>query len=141
MPAKIAVAIKVLGVVFAAASAYFVGLPTIYQALIVLISADMISGALRAYEQKVISAQVARDGVLRKVGELLLVAVAAYLQNIIPAASSVPLPQAVAAFYVYTEAVSLIENLAALGVPIPQFLKDALAILNPQKAIGMTREG
>ncbi len=133
MGGRVEQAVKGIGVIIAAAAAFFIGMEPIYQALFVLIAADMISGAARAYVQKNLSSKAAYDGVIKKVGELLLVAVAAYVQIIVPAAQQVPLPEAIATFYVYTEAVSLLENLAACGVPIPQFLKDALAMVAPKK--------
>lgn len=125
--------VRAAGLIIAAAAAYFTGLAPIYQALFVLIFADMISGAFRAFKQKEVSSEVAYSGVLKKVGELMLVAVAVYIQQVIPGTRNVPLPEAIATFYVYTEAISLLENLAAIGVPIPQFLKDALAALSPDK--------
>lgn len=124
---------RIVGVIAAGAVALFVDLKPIYQVLMVMIAVDIITGAMRAFIQKELTAHIAFVGVMKKSGEVLLVGMCAYLQQVVPAVSSLPLPEAVALFYVYTEGVSVLENLAVIGVPIPDFLLKALKELAPDK--------
>lgn len=122
-------------ILVAALVAYWVKIEPIYQALLVFIVLDVVSGSILAYTRKTVSAQSAYTGIFKKGGELVLIGMAAYLQIVIPGLEGVPLPQALAGFYCYVEGLSIIENAAALGVPIPQFLRDALVKLSPDKDI------
>lgn len=125
--------IRWLGLAAAAAAAYWSGLDVIYQSLLIFMAADIVAGCMRAFAQKSLSSEKAFKGTIKKTGELLLVGVAVYMQKILPAIASVPLPQTLAGFYVYVELISVIENLGAFGVPIPDILKQALAKLSPGK--------
>lgn len=128
-------AIRVIGLVAAMVASAFVSLHPVYQVLLVLMASDIVTGAMRAYQQRVLTSRVAIVGVTRKAGELILVALCAYLQLVVPEVAALPLPEAVAMFYVYNEGLSVIENLAAIGVPIPDFLTRALSELAPEKGI------
>jgi toxin secretion/phage lysis holin len=120
-----------LALAAAVMSGIWARLDIIYQVLLVFIAADVISGAIRAVIQKTLSSRTAYEGILRKTGELMLVAVSAYAQRLIPGGSGLHLPEALAGFYVYVESISTLENLAIVGVPIPPFLRDALLKLAP----------
>lgn len=135
MKLTLADALKWFGAIGAMIAGAFVALDPIYQVLLVMIGVDIASGAMRAYRDGTLTSKIAFDGVMRKTGEILLVGACAYLQSLTPAIASVPLPEAVAMFYIYNESLSVLENLAAIGVPIPEFLKRALAALNPDKAV------
>lgn len=129
-----------LGLVFAGIVAALSNLPAVYGALLAFMVMDVISGALRGGVQGKLSGQVAYTGILRKAGELLIVGGAWVMQQILPGVSSVPLPEALAAFYIYSEGLSVLENLAVIGVPIPEFLRKALSALSPEKNIPPTNE-
>lgn len=129
--------IQWLGVVAALATAAWVKLDAVYQALLVFVVLDVISGAIRAFTQGQLSSNIAYTGILKKGGELILIGMAYFVQRLVPdGLGNIPLPQALAGFYCYVEAVSILENASAAGVPIPQFLKDALAALSPDKTSG-----
>ncbi len=123
-----------LSLAAAAIGLFFTNMPAIYQVLLVFVILDVITGALRAYSQKGLSVEAASSGILKKGVELILVAMAWYLQKL-GVVGGIPLPEALAGFYVYVEGLSILTNAAALGVPIPQFLKDALASLSPEKQV------
>lgn len=126
--------IQWLGVAAALAAAAWVKLDAVYQALLVFVVLDITSGAIRAFIQGQLSSNIAYIGILKKGGELILIGVAYFIQRLVPdGLGNIPLPQALAGFYCYVEAVSILENAGAVGVPIPQFLKDALAALSPDK--------
>lgn len=125
--------LRFLGIAVAFVGAVFVNLPEIYQVLLVFMAVDMVSGIIRAAQQKELTSAIAWNGVMKKTGEGLLVATAAYLQQVVAPIGAVPLPEALSLFYIYTEGLSILENFAAVGVPIPDFLKSALAELAPNK--------
>lgn len=110
-------------------------LAAVYQTLMVFMILDMASGIIVAFTQKTLEASLAWKGVFKKGGEIVIVLMAAYIQKLVPGLSSVPLPEALAGFYIYYEGLSIIENASILGIPIPQFLRDALAKLSPEKDI------
>lgn len=131
---KISQILQWLGVAAALVAAEFGKLDVVFQVLLVVIGLDVVSGAIRAFQQKKLSSEIAQIGIFKKGGELVLVGLAFYVQRLIPG-TDIPLAQAMAGFYIYTESLSIVENAAALGVPIPQFLRDALQKLNPDKGI------
>lgn len=127
--------LRFLGIAVMFVGAAFVQLPHIYQVLLVFMAADMITGIFRASQQGTLTSSVAWNGTMKKAGELLIVGVGAYLQQIVSPLGDVPLPEALSLFYIYNEGLSVIENLAAIGVPIPDFLRQALAEISPDKQI------
>jgi toxin secretion/phage lysis holin len=133
MEDTVARVLRWLAIVAAVLAAAFAELPAIYQALLVVISVDVISGVLLAWSQKDLNSDIAAHGIYQKAGELLLILVAAYVQQVVPGTENIPLPEALAGFYTYYESLSILENLAALGVPIPEFLRSALSKLSPDK--------
>jgi toxin secretion/phage lysis holin len=102
-------------------------------ALVVLISLDIISGWARAIIQKELSSKVSWNGVLKKL--LIFGAVALAAQADVLASSGLLIKSAVVIFYCATEGLSVLENLAAVGLPVPSVLRDALKQLNRKKFI------
>lgn len=125
--------LRIGGVVVAAAGAWFVAIPHVYQVLIVFMGVDMVTGIFRASIQGALRSADAWRGTMKKAGEALVVALGVYLQQIAAPIGNVPLPEALCLFYIYTEGLSILENLAVIGVPVPDFLKNVLAELAPGK--------
>lgn len=123
------------GVAGATMIAMWLQMPVVYQALLIFIVLDILAGVIRAGVEHKLSSDAAFIGMLKKGGELILVGMSFYVQKLVPGLDNIPLPGALAGFYCYVETVSILENAAALGVPIPQFLRDALASLTPEKNI------
>lgn len=101
---------------------------TILLAFIVL---DILSGWTRAYIQKKISSNESFRGMAKKVLILFIVAVTALADRM---AGTDLLRKAACAFYCATEAISIVENCAAVDVLVPAFLRDALAQIGSKKA-------
>jgi len=108
---------------------------TAVQMLIVLMALDMATGMIVAAMGGKLASDVAWRGVCRKVltlGILGTVAALATIGGTWPAPYHTVFdfaPQAVAGFYCAVEALSIIENAVEGGIPVPTFLKKALAIL------------
>jgi toxin secretion/phage lysis holin len=98
-------------------------------ALIAFVVVDYITGVMCAIADKKLSSQVGFKGICRKVLIFALVGVANILDVQVLAAGSV-LRTAVIFFYLSNEGISLLENAAHVGLPIPEKLKAVLEQLH-----------
>ena len=94
-------------------------------ALVVFAVTDYITGLMCAVVDKKLSSAVGFRGICRKVLIFILVGIANILDVEIIGTGSI-LRTAVIFFYLSNEGVSLLENAAYLGLPIPQKLKEVL---------------
>jgi len=97
--------------------------------LLAFVVIDYITGVMCAINDKTLSSSVGFRGICRKVLIFLLVGIAHLLDTYIIGSGSV-LRTAAIFFYISNEGVSLIENAAHLGLPIPAKLKDVLEQLH-----------
>lgn len=100
-------------------------------ALIVLICfmiLDYTTGLTRAWVNQEVSSDVGLKGIARKSVILVVLIVAVLLDRLLNTGSWV-FRTLVCYFYIANEGISLLENCACLGLPIPEKLKDALAQL------------
>ena len=109
---------------------YFLGgYDGLLYALVVFMAADYITGVMCAVADKKLSSAVGFKGICRKVLILMLVGIANLLDVQVVGTGSV-LRTAVIFFYLSNEGVSLLENAAHLGLPIPEKLEVVLAQLH-----------
>ena len=104
-------------------------------ALILFVVVDYITGVMCAISDKKLSSEVGFKGICRKVLIFLLVGIGHILDTQIIGTGSV-LRTAVIFFYLSNEGVSLIENAAHLGLPIPEKLKVVLEQLHDRAEKG-----
>ena len=101
-------------------------------ALIVLMALDYLSGVMCAIVDKKLSSAIGFKGICKKVLILMLVGVANILDvNVV--GSGAVLRGAVICFYLSNEGLSLLENAAYLGLPIPDKLREILSQLHNRK--------
>ena len=98
-------------------------------ALVVFAVVDYITGIMCAINDRKLSSEVGFRGICRKVLIFVLVGVANILDVQVIGTGSV-LRTAVIFFYLSNEGVSLLENAAHLGLPVPQKLKEVLEQLH-----------
>lgn len=98
-------------------------------ALVVFAVVDYITGVMCAVADKNLSSAVGFKGICRKILIFLLVGLANILDAQIIGTGSV-LRTAVIFFYISNEGVSLLENAAHLGLPIPGKIKAVLEQLH-----------
>lgn len=98
-------------------------------ALVVFVAVDYITGVMCAVSDKKLSSEVGFKGICRKVLIFLLVGIANIVDVQVIGTGSV-LRTAVIFFYLSNEGVSLLENAAHLGLPVPEKMKDILAQLH-----------
>lgn len=119
------------GLAVAGVAAAFGNLPVTIQVLLVVMIVDVLFGFLRSFTQQRLSSTAAWAGVTRKIGTLLMVCLAYYIGEIsrLPGVP-VALGSLAAGYYIYQESLSILENASILGLPIPNFLRDALSQLS-----------
>ena len=98
-------------------------------ALVVFAVTDYITGVMCAIADKKLSSEIGFKGICRQVIIFMLVGIAHVLDVNVIATGSV-LRTAVIFFYLSNEGVSLLENAAHLGLPVPEKLKDVLEQLH-----------
>lgn len=104
-------------------------------ALLVFVTVDYITGVMCAILDKSLSSEVGFKGICRKVLIFLLVGIANILDVQVIGTGSV-LRTAVVFFYISNEGISLIENAAHLGLPIPAKMKEVLEQLHDRSEKG-----
>ena len=104
-------------------------------ALVVFAVVDHITGVMCAISDQKLSSEVGFRGICRKVLIFILVGVANILDVEVIGTGSV-LRTAIIFFYLSNEGVSLLENAAHLGLPVPQKLKDVLEQLHDRAEKG-----
>lgn len=98
-------------------------------ALVAFVVIDYITGVMCAISDKTLSSAVGFRGICRKVLIFLLVGIANILDTNVIGTGSV-LRTAAIFFYISNEGVSLLENAAHLGLPVPGAVKDVLEQLH-----------
>ena len=104
-------------------------------ALVVFAVVDYITGVMCAISDKKLSSEVGFRGICRKVLIFFLVGVANILDVQVIGTGSV-LRTAIIFFYLSNEGVSLVENAAPLGLPVPEKLKAVLEQLHDRAEKG-----
>ena len=109
---------------------YFLGgMDGLMIALIVFMVLDYITGLMCAVIDKKLSSAVGFKGICKKVLILMLVGLANLVDLHVVGTGSA-LRGAVICFYLSNEGLSLLENAAHIGLPVPDKLKDVLAQLH-----------
>jgi toxin secretion/phage lysis holin len=94
-------------------------------ALLAFVILDYITGVMVAAIQKKVSSEVGFKGICRKVLIFILIGMANIVDvQIIGNGSAIR--TAVIFFYLSNEGISILENTAIIGLPVPQKLKDVL---------------
>lgn len=105
--------------------AYFLGgWDTTLEILLVMIALDYGTGILKAIHNKKLSSEIGAKGIVKKVGYLIIVAVAVMLDKIIGDTGTIR--NIVIFFFVANEGISLVENWIGMGLPIPKVIGDTL---------------
>lgn len=124
----IQVAVAAVGGVF---GWFMGGLDGFLYALIAFVAVDYITGVLSAIERGTLSSTVGFKGIARKVLIFTLVGIGNIIDTTI-LKSGTAIRTAVIFFYLSNEGISILENAAHLGLPIPKVLKNVLETLNKE---------
>ncbi len=113
---------------------YFLGgMDGLMITLVVFVALDYVTGVMCAIADKKLSSAVGFKGICRKMLIFLLVGVA-HIVDLHVVGSGSALRGAVICFYLSNEGVSMLENAAHLGLPIPDRLKAILEQLHDREA-------
>ena len=109
---------------------YFLGgCDGLLYALIAFVAIDYITGVMCAISDKTLSSEVGFKGICRKVLIFLLVGIGNIIDVQVLGSPGV-LRTAVIFFYLSNKGVSLLENAAHLGLPVPDAIKTVLEQLH-----------
>lgn len=106
------------------------GLDVAITCLLIAIVLDYISGIIKAYITKQLSSGIGLKGIIKKVAMLLIVMLAVLIDRV--TGESGAIRTLVIYYFVANEGLSIIENFAAAGVPIPSAIKNALKALKKE---------
>jgi toxin secretion/phage lysis holin len=106
---------------------YLGGLDQLLMALLALIVVDYITGIAKAVAIKALDSKIGFKGIARKTLILSVVALSYVAESL--TRGTLPLREMVILFFAANEGLSILENAAAAGLPIPEKLKETLAQL------------
>lgn len=130
--AKLQMAITAVGGVLG----YFLGgMDGMLTALIIFAVLDYVTGLMCAVAEKKLSSSVGFKGICKKILIFMLVGVA-HIVDMHIIGNGNALRTAVVCFYLSNEGISLLENAAHIGLPIPAKLKEILAQLHDRDTVG-----
>ncbi len=125
----------------AAVSAYLEQAVVPLAVLVVVMVLDYFTGMAKAWESGTLSSRVGLQGIVKKVGYLVIVAVAMVVDWVIRSGLyQVGLPYElpflvclmVAVWLIINECISILENVAAIGAPVPAWLLKLMRRLKVQ---------
>lgn len=120
----------ILAIIITNFTTLFGSLDNAMATLTTFIVLDIISGFVRAIVQKRLSSNESFRGIAKKVLIYIIVALSAQIDRLM---TTDVVRNAVIAFYCVNESLSILENSVAAGLPVPNFLRDVLQRLNPDK--------
>lgn len=130
--------VEALAAAAGAVASFFCGLPPIIWVLLAVISLDYITGIICGVmgrspktENGGLSSKEAFQGLLKKALILLVVLLAALLDRAVSMSADIEFAAvsgATCLWFIASEGMSILENAAAMGVPIPQILLNMLEL-------------
>ncbi len=136
--------IKWLAAAGGAIVSFFTGLPPLVWILVGVMTLDMVTGLICGATGKSLktetgklSSKAAFEGLMKKVMVLLVVLLAALIDLAVTSGAGISFNATVGAvclWFIASEGVSVLENAAQLGLPIPRVLTQALDIMSSKGA-------
>src|SRR5690554_6247981 len=119
--------IKTLVAAIGTAATYLLGgWDAVLMALVVVVALDYVAGVLAAFAEQRLDSNIGARGIAKKVGYFVLVALAAVIDRT-AGLDDAPILRTVTVWVlIANEGLSITENLAAMGVPIPRELRQRL---------------
>lgn len=107
------------------------------QVLLVAVVVDVLSGVVKGWVQGNLASKRIREGMLTK-SAYLLVLILTYQLDLLVGNTEPVFRTVVAWVYIFTETVSVFENLYEVGVPIPKKLYEVLMVVKDKTGGFMT---
>jgi toxin secretion/phage lysis holin len=96
--------------------------------LSLLITIDIVTGVAKSWINHELRSRAMREGLVRKVIVLPILFMTHLLDLVLFPGQNI-FSNMTVIFYITNEALSIIENLAQMGVPVPNFIKEKLKVL------------
>ncbi len=116
---------------------YLGGCDKLLYALIIFVVIDYITGVMCAAVNKRLSSEVGFKGIFKKILIFIMVGIAHILDSHVIGSGNM-LRTAAIFFYISNEGISLLENSAYLGLPVPNAIKSVLEQLHERGDKGDT---
>lgn len=111
---------------------YLGGIDGFIYALVAFVVMDYVTGLMAAMLEKKLSSEVGFRGIFKKVLIFILVGIA-HVMDFYLIGNGSAIRTAVIFFYVANEGISILENVAHIGLPIPKKLRDILEQLRDKE--------
>lgn len=98
--------------------------------LVLLMMVDIITGIMKAIKDKRLRSRTALFGYARKIGIFGVIILANIIDKILGLNGAVAI--ATVLFYIANEGLSIIENLAQIGVKVPKIISDKLHVIESE---------
>ncbi len=95
------------------------GLDNLFITLLIFIVLDYITGIIKSIYQKKLSSKLGLKGILKKSGYILIVMLATLFDHLIGDAT-MAIRSLIIYFFISNEALSILENWAIMGLPLPK---------------------
>lgn len=115
-----------------AAGVFLGGVDIMLWTLLGFVTVDYLTGLLGAFIERKVSSAIGARGIAKKVMIFLLVGLAHLLDTAVLGGTAA-LRGAVICFYIANEGISVLENTARLGLPVPERMRAALAQLKEKE--------
>ena len=139
--------IEILSAIGGAIASFFTGMPPLVWILLAVMSIDYVTGLIcgamgksKKTESGYLESKAAFKGLLKKALILLVVLLASLLDMAVSKGSGITFEATLGAtclWFIASEGLSILENVASMGVPVPQIL---LKLLEIMKSKGDTPE-
>lgn len=102
----------------------FGGYDILFKIFLIFIIIDYISGILQAIYNKKLNSQIGAKGIVKKVGYILIVIIAAAFDTL--NGNAMAIRNVIIYMFIANEGISILENLSQIGILIPNILKNKL---------------
>lgn len=137
--------LEILSAIGGAIASFFVNMPPLVWILIAVMTMDFITGLIcgamgrsKKTENGYLASHAAFEGLMRKVLIIVVVLLAAALDMAVSKGAGIQFEAVVGAtclWFIASEGLSILENVASMGVPVPKILLKLLEIMK-QKGDG-----
>lgn len=137
--------LEILSAIGGAIASFFVNMPPLVWILIAVMTMDFITGLIcgamgrsKKTENGYLASHAAFEGLMRKVLIIVVVLLAAALDAAVSKGAGIQFEAVVGAtclWFIASEGLSILENVASMGVPVPKILLKLLEIMK-QKGDG-----
>lgn len=112
---------------------------------VTLIAFDIITGFLKATKTKTLNSQIMREGLFHKVGEIILIALSAFIEyyalDFVSINIDIPLVGGTCVYIIIMELMSILENIAILNPQLSKLISPYLDKIKDNKNTGVQNNG